>query len=166
MKKFLIALAILPLLQATAAEAATDWTPYLKPMMLGCNYPSPNDKLPKAYKASVTSKKKRVDNTNAIDGYGEEITTYYLKNSTAFGKPISKIEELRGYEWGHLKIYFKDSSFTALRPQFKLPNRNDPDHEGMIVEKNNATGYEIQDIGYTVLEFNTKEKSISCFSGL
>ena len=141
---------------------STDWTPYLRSMQAGCKIPDLGQ-IPNQYRSSIGSIQRQGDPNRE----GEDVTmTYNLVNATAFGYSLQKIEQLQGYEWGHLKVYFKDSSFTALRPQFKLPNRNDPDHEGMVVEKNNASGYEIQDIGYTVLEFNAKEKSISCFSGL
>lgn len=145
------------------ANAATDWTPYLKPMMAGCNYPNPTDKLPKVYKDSIASKKVKVDLDNAIDGYGETITTYTLKNATAFGQPLVKIEHLQGYEWGSLELYFKDTKFTALRPKFKLPKINEADREGYQVIENNSEGYKVDDgMWETILNFDKKNKSIIC----
>lgn len=168
MKKTLIVLSVALLGQVTFAQAATDWTPHLKPMLSGCNFSNDPDKLPARYKTSIASKKVRVDSTDyGVDDYeGDTITTYHLKNATAFGHPLSKIEYLQGYEWGHLKLYFKDSKFTALRPQFKLPKDNKQHGEYITVTKNNASGYEVEDIGYVTLAFNSKEKSIVCDRGL
>ena len=140
-----------------------DWTPYLKAMMTGCNYPNPTEKLPKLYKDSIASKKIKVDQANAIDGYGETITTYTLKNATAFGQPLLKIEYLQGYEWGSLELYFKDTKFTALRPKFKLPKVNEADSEGYQVIENNSEGYTVDDgMWETILKFDKKRKSIIC----
>ena len=168
MKKTLIVLSVALLGQVTFAQAATDWTPYLKPMLSGCSFSNDPDKLPARYKASIASKKVRVDSTDyGVDDYeGDTITTYHLKNATAFGHPLSKVEYLQGYEWGHLKLYFKDSKFTALRPQFKLPKSNQRSGGYNAVTKNNASGYEVEDIGYVTLAFNSKEKSIVCDRGL
>lgn len=141
----------------------TDWTPYLKPMMTGCNYPNPTENLPKLYKDSIANKKVKVDQANAIDGYGETITTYTLKNATAFGQPLLKIEYLQGYEWGSLELYFKDTKFTALRPKFKLPKINEADSEGYQVIENNSEGYTVDDgMWETILKFDKKRKSIIC----
>ena len=166
MKKAVLILGAFLLGHTATANAATDWTPYLKPMMSGCNFPNPTDKLPARYKTSIASKKFRVDKTNEIDGYGEQITTYTLKNATAFGQPLLNLEYLAGYEWGHLKLYFKDTKFTALRPQFKLPKVDNYPDDPLQVIKNNASGYEVEEMGYTNLIFDRKEKSITCFSGL
>ena len=168
MKKTLIVLSVALLGQVTFAQAATDWTPYLKPMLSGCSFSNDPDKLPARYKASIASKKVRIDSEDyGVGDYeGDTITTYNLKNATAFGHPLSKIEYLQGYEWGHLKLYFKDSKFTALRPQFKLPKSNQRSGGYNAVTKNNASGYEVEDIGYVTLAFNSKEKSIVCDRGL
>lgn len=163
MKRAVMILGVIFLGHTTIANAATDWTPYLKPMMSGCNYPNPTEKLPTRYKTSIASKKVRVDKTNAIDGYGETFTTYTLKNSTAFGQPLLKIEHLQGYEWGHLKLYFKDTKFTALRPQFKLPKVDDVMNEGFHIMQNNDSGYKIDDgMWETNLNFDKKQKTITC----
>ena len=140
-----------------------DWTPYLKPMMTGCNYPNPTENLPKLYEDSIANKKVKVDQANAIDGYGETITTYTLRNATAFGQPLLKIEYLQGYEWGSLELYFKDTKFTALRPKFKLPKINEADSEGYQVIENNSEGYTVDDgMWETILKFDKKRKSIIC----
>ena len=88
MKKSLIFLSVVFLAQTTLANAATDWTPYLKPMMSGCEHPNPTDKLPAPYKASIASKEVRI---NPDDYDGDKLTTYNLKNDTAFGKHFLKL---------------------------------------------------------------------------
>lgn len=111
MKKVLIAFSITFLAQTTIAYAATDWTPYLKQMMLGCDFPTLKDNLPSRYKASIASKK--VKGNPKIEG--EDIyTTYTLRNATAFGQPLSKVEYLTGWEWGHLKLYPNKTIYKPL----------------------------------------------------
>lgn len=159
MKKLLGVAAVLFLGYSSLANAATDWTPYLKPMLSGCNYPNPTDALPKKYKDSIVSKKVKGNPKNE----GEEIiTSYTLKNATAFGQPLAKIEYLQGYEWSDLTLYFKDNKFMALRPQFQLPKLE----EYGQVNENNTNGYDVEDGGYLTLNFNKKDKSIGCGSGI
>lgn len=161
MKALLLAISV-GILATTAsanASAATDWTPYLKPMLSGCNYLNITDNLPSKYKASITNKK----TTGNPNNEGEEvITTYTLKNATAFGQPLQKVEYLQGYEWSHTKLYFKDAKFMALRPQFKLPELD----EYSEVTKNNANGYEIEMGSYLYLDFDKKDNSITCGDGV
>ena len=87
---------------------------------------------------------------------------YTLKDSTAFGMPLTKVEVLSGNEWAHLTLFFKDNKFKTLRPKFKLP-KIDPVH--MKVLENNASGYEIKmpgDKRNRSLIFNAKQKTITC----
>lgn len=163
MKKALIFLAIAFLGQTTLANAATDWTPYLKPMLSGCDYVDPTDKLPARYKTSIASKK--VKGNPKIEGE-EVVTTYTLKGATAFGQPLLKVEYLQGYEWYHLRLYFKDAKFTTLRPQFKLPKFNEENAEYSEVIKNNASGYEVESGGYLSLIFDAKQRTITCDGGV
>ena len=163
MKKALIVLGMIFLGHTAVANAATDWTPYLKPVLSGCGYVNPTEALPTRYKASIASKK--INGNPKIEG--EEVyTTYTLKDSTAFGQPLLKVEYLQGYEWYHLKLYFKDAKFTTLRPQFKLPKINKDEAEYTKVVKNNKNGYEIEDGGYLSLVFDQKQKSITCAGGV
>ena len=163
MKKALIVLGMVFLGHTAVANAATDWTPYLKPVLSGCGYVNPTEALPTRYKASIASKK--VKGNPKIEG--EEVyTTYTLKDSTAFGQPLLKVEYLQGYEWYHLKLYFKDAKFTTLRPQFKLPKINKDEAEYTKVVKNDKSGYEVEDGGYLSLVFDQKQKSITCAGGV
>ena len=159
MKKSLIILGIAFLGQTTIVNAATDWTPYLKPMLLGCDEDLQYTDIPNRYKASIANKKVKGDLNDERD---EIIITYTLKDSTAFGMPLAKIEVLSGYEWGHLILFFKDNKFKTLRPKFKLPKINSVH---MKVLENNASGYEIkmsEDQRNRSLIFNTKQKTITC----
>lgn len=163
MKKAFIVLGMVFLGHTAVANAATDWTPYLKPVLSGCGYVNPTEALPTRYKASIASKK--VKGNPKIEG--EEVyTTYTLKDSTAFGQPLLKVEYLQGYEWYHLKLYFKDAKFTTLRPQFKLPKINKDEAEYTKVVKNDKSGYEVEDGGYLSLVFDQKQKSITCAGGV
>lgn len=168
MRKLLIVLSVAFLGQSTLAHAATDWTPYLKPMLSGCGYLNPTDKLPTRYKSSIASKRVKTDpETYDIIGYeGDTITTYSLKNATAFGQPLLKVEYLQGYEWYHLRLYFKDTKFITLRPQFKLPKIDKQANEYSQVTKNNTSGYEVEDGGYLTLTFDPKQKTITCGGGV
>ena len=159
MRKSLIILGIAFLGQTTVANAATDWTPYLKPMLLGCDEDLQYTDIPNRYKASIASKKVKGDTNDEPE---EIVTTYTLKDSTAFGMPLTKVEVLSGNEWAHLTLFFKDNKFKTLRPKFKLP-KIDPVH--MKVLENNASGYEIKmpgDKRNRSLIFNAKQKTITC----
>ena len=163
MKKAVLILGAFLLGHTATANAATDWTPYLKPVLSGCGYVNPTEALPTRYKASIASKKIKGNPKNE----GEEVyTTYTLKDSTAFGQPLLKVEYLQGYEWYHLKLYFKDAKFTTLRPQFKLPKINKDEAEYTKVVKNDKSGYEVEDGGYLSLVFDQKQKSITCAGGV
>lgn len=144
-----------------AANAATDMTAYFKPMLAGCDYPAMGNGIPAKYKAAVANKK--VKGNPKVEGE-DVITTYTFKNATAFGQPLLKAEHLQGYEWGHMKLYFKNASFTNLRSQFKPPKAE----EGFTLHENNAQGYDYSADGtiYTELTFDKKEKSILCSSGI
>ena len=144
--------------QSTAQ--VTDWTFYLAPMQQGCKYPYMSSNVPQVLKKSVDS----VNRKGNPELEGDEVTYYFnLKNAVAFGYPITRVEYLQGYEWSHLKVVFADSSFTRLRPSFKLPEINS---EFMSVEKNNSEGYEVETGGYVFLDFDTKDNSITCGSGV
>lgn len=137
----------------------TDWTFYLAPMQEGCNYPHMSKDNPQVLRKSVEN----VYRKGNPELEGDEVTYYFnLKNAIAFGYPITRIEYLQGYEWSHLKVVFADSRFTNLRPSFKLPKID----EDATVLKNNAAGYDIESYGYTALEFNTADNSITCSSGV
>lgn len=144
--------------QKTKSET-TDWTFYLDRMKDGCNYPYMNDEIPGKLKGSVESTSKTGDQ-ELEDG---EVTYHFnLKNATAFGHPITKIEYLQGYEWSHLKAFFADGRFAELRPSFKLPENIGE----MIVKREDSKGYDVESEAYYSLNFDTSDNSITCSSGI
>lgn len=136
-------------------------------MLSGCGFPNPSNKLPARYKVSILGDKINIgtDNYGMSDYRGDKTTIYTLKEATAFGQRLSKIEYLAGFEWSNVKLYFKDATFIALRPKFKLPNSDQLYTDNAKVTKNDASGYDVEDIGSINSIFDTKEKSITCFSG-
>lgn len=114
-----------------SAWAAVDWTPYLKGMTDGCNYPNfytsvggGKIKLPKKLQSSV-SKYSTFSHDNG--NYGDNI---YLKNAVAFGQPITRITRtLMGVERESLTIYFANTKyFNKLKSEFALVDVNGKRH--------------------------------------
>lgn len=159
MKKLLLAAAVGLLGQTTVANAATDWTPIFKPMLSGCEDVNVATNLPSKYKVSIASKKVKGNPDNETEAI---TTTYTLKNATAFGQSLSKVEYIQEYEGRLLTLYFKNDKFMALRPQFKPPVLD----EYSEITRNDANGYEFSEFGYLSLDFNEKAKTISCAAGL
>ena len=78
MKKMVFILGAFLLGHTVVANAATDWTPYLKPVLSGCDYVNPTEKLPARYKASIASKKVKGNPKNE----GEEVyTTQHIQQT-------------------------------------------------------------------------------------
>jgi len=138
----------------TAANSnSVDWTPYLRPMQLGCNPPA-LDNLSASHRASILNKQLKGDPNSD----GEKITVYTLNNAIAFGQPLDRIETLRGMGWGHNRLYFKNSGFMTLRPSFALPAAS-----GNSVVENNAKGYIVgSGMEGMSLIFDSNKKSITC----
>ncbi|AOY44292.1 MULTISPECIES: hypothetical protein [Psychrobacter] len=153
---------------ATRQAASTDWTPYLKSMQKGCDYPNPTtSSLPIAYQQSIIDTDTRIKPYNSSDEeqlehLDETITTYTLNNATAFGKQLSKIEYLSGFEWSHLKLYFANNP-QSLRSGFTLPVDK---HDINTVTKNDSSGYQVTGEGFTHLTFDKKDNSIACGFGV
>jgi hypothetical protein len=123
MKKSLILLIISAFSSVCYADAA-DWTPLLESMKKGCSVDSealPYGKsdigrLPAQYRASVARSHSR---QTASDG---EVLTIELKNSVAFGQPLSAlvIETNEGY--GYVKMKFaRNADVSKLIPLFTTP---------------------------------------------
>ena len=134
---------------------STDWTPYLRSMQAGCKIPDLGQ-IPNQYRSSIGSIQRQGDPNRE----GKDVTmTYNLVNATAFGYSLQKIEQLQGYEWGHVRLYFKDSSFTALRSQFKPPQNGSYDK----LERSDASGYQFgSEMGAVVMTFDMQNRSITC----
>ena len=153
---------------APRQAASTDWTPYLKSMQKGCDYPNPTtSSLPIAYQQSIIDTDTRIKPYNSSDEeqlehLDETITTYTLNNATAFGKQLSQIEYLSGFEWSHLKLYFANNP-QSLRSGFTLPVDK---HDINTVTKNDSSGYQVTGEGFTHLTFDKKDNSIACGFGV
>ena len=123
MKK-LLTLLILSVFSSACYAAAADWTPLLESMKKGCavDFDALPDekasigKLPAQYRASVARSQSR---QTASDG---EALTIELKNSVAFGQPLSAlvIESNEGY--GYVKMKFaRNADVSKLIPLFTTP---------------------------------------------
>lgn len=101
----LLTLLLVSTFSAVSHAAAVDWTPLLQSMKKGCTFDSEAlpygksdiGKLPAKYRASVARSHSK---QTASDG---EAFTIELKNSVAFGQPLSAliIESNEGY--GYVK---------------------------------------------------------------
>ena len=123
MKK-LLTLLILSAFSSACYAAAADWTPLLESMKKGCAVDfdalpygkSDISKLSAKYRASVARSHSR---QTASDG---ETLTIELKNSVAFGQPLSAlvIESNEGY--GYVKMKFaRNADVSKLIPLFTTP---------------------------------------------
>lgn len=123
MKK-LLTLLILSVFSSACYAAATDWTPLLESMKKGCavDFDALPDekaaigKLPAQYRASVVRSRSR---QTASDG---EALTIELKNSVAFGQPLSALIIESGEGYGHVKMKFaRNADVSKLIPLFTTP---------------------------------------------
>ncbi|WP_227430307.1 hypothetical protein [Psychrobacter sp. I-STPA6b] len=145
-----LTLTIMTISSANAKSTSTDWTAKLKPMTEGCASVEMYS-LSQTLKESIVNQKMEHQNN-------EEITTYTLENATAFGQPLSKIEQMQSLEWGHMRLYFKNNQFMSLRSQFKLP----VDDYGDVV-RNDTMGYQVGEGMLVVsLRFDGEQKTITC----
>ena len=104
--------------------AAADWTPLLQSMKKGCavdfdalpDGKSDIGKLPAQYRASVARSRSRQTES---DG---EALTIELKNSVAFGQPLSALIIESGEGYGHVKMKFaRNADVSKLIPLFTTP---------------------------------------------
>ena len=135
MYKLLPAIVLSILLPSNFANASSDWTNVVKPIVNGCIAEFQLENLTKAQKASIVSKKVKKLSDD------ETFTTYILKNATAYGYPIRKIQIERSYNPSQT-VYFLNDKFMSLK---KLKKQVDADD---------------------ILTFNQKNKSITCAWGM
>lgn len=104
--------------------AAADWTPLLESMKKGCavdfdalpDEKSDIGKLPAQYRASVARSQSRQTES---DG---EALTIELKNSVAFGQPLSALIIESGEGYGYVKMKFaRNADVAKLIPLFTTP---------------------------------------------
>ena len=135
MKKLFSTFILLNLMLPSFANAASDWTAVVKPIVTGCHDEFQLENLSKAQKASIVSKKVKKLSED------ETQTTYILKNATAYGYSITKIQIERSYDPSQT-VYFLNDKFMSLK---KLKTQVDADD---------------------ILTFNQKNKSITCAWGM
>ena len=120
----LLTLLLVSTFSVVCHAAAVDWTPLLQSMKKGCAFDSEAlpygksdiGKLPAKYRASVARSHSK---QTASDG---EAFTIELKNSVAFGQPLSAltIESNEGY--GYIKMKFsKNADVPKLIALFTTP---------------------------------------------
>ena len=132
MYKLLPAIILSILLPSNFANASSNWTNVVKPIVNGCTDVFQLENLTKAQKDSIKSK--TVKKLSMDEG---EKITYILKNATAYGYPINKIQITRGYE-AIQSLYFSNEKFMAQKNTVKTTAESG------------------------TLTFNRKEKSITC----
>lgn len=120
-----IPILLISIFSTTAGHAAAaDWTPLLQSMKKGCTVDFdalPDEKaaigkLPAKYRASVARSQSR---QTASDG---EALTIELKNSVAFGQPLSALIIESGEGYGHVKMKFaRNADVSKLIPLFTTP---------------------------------------------
>ena len=120
----LLTLLLVSTFSAVCHAAAVDWTPLLQSMKQDCAFDleslpyekSEIGRLPMKYRASV------LRSHNKQTASGNEVLTIELKNSVAFGQPLSAltIESNEGY--GYVKMKFaRNADVSKLIPLFTIP---------------------------------------------
>ena len=136
------------------------------------------ENIPKQYKASIAKDyrwQKKVKFGPTYDTY--DVHTVILKNVTAFGYPISKIEtSTDGHSTVNFELHFKDKNFMKLRPDFyyttigKTKISYPPKRQGVLEgEESQGISYQSDRFGYNIegnasenLFFDEKNKLIPC----
>lgn len=116
MYKLLSAIVLSILLPSNFANAGSDWTNVVKPIVNGCTDEFQLENLTKAQKSSIVGKKVKKLSED------ETLTTYILNNATAYGYPISKIRIERSFGPSQT-VYFTNDKFMSLK---KLKTQVDP----------------------------------------
>jgi hypothetical protein len=100
---------------------AADWTDYLKGMQDSCDISDisqAKSDIPKNLQSSII----KYTTKNSIH-YGDDATVdIRLKNATAFGQPIHRIKFDSGDDTVFLSVYFSNTDFKKVKPQFVLKN--------------------------------------------
>ena len=117
-----IPILLISIFSTTAGHAAAaNWTPLLQSMKKGCavdfdalpNEKAAIGKLPAQYRASVARRRTESDG---------EALTIELKNSVAFGQPLSALIIESGEGYGHVKMKFaRNADVSKLIPLFTRP---------------------------------------------
>lgn len=117
-------LTLVACLLAANTTFAVDWTPYLQDFKECGNLISNDDNsqptlyhgginIPKKLEGDITKRTHKIDDI-------QEITTFSLKNATAFGSPINKIAFIEDPHYTTIKLTFSGKDFNKVKSQFKL----------------------------------------------
>lgn len=147
------------------SNKSVDWTPVLKTMQNGCDLPD-IENAPDAIQSSVTNNP-IYSNSMVADGY----KTLSLKNATAWGYPIKKIQYgSQGPGFSSATIYFTDNRFMNLRSKFyvqTVSGKLTAQNKTIIKDSNAFAGqYLANGVGYndgrSGVYFSQKNKTITC----
>ena len=153
----LLTLLLVSTFSAVSHAAAVDWTPLLQSMKKGCAFDSEAlpygksdiGKLPTKYRTSVARSHSK---QTASDG---EAFTIELKNSVAFGLPLSAltIESNEGY--GYIKMKFaRNADVSKLIPLFTIPTNK---QRGMLAV-GMAKNFCAKDANGTLTEYQSSQR--------
>lgn len=150
-----IPILLISIFSTTAGHAAAaDWTPLLQSMKKGCTVDFdalPDEKaaigkLPAKYRASVARSQSR---QTASDG---EALTIELKNSVAFGQPLSALIIESGEGYGHVKMKFaRNADVSKLIPLFTTPT----DKRHGILAAGRAQNFCVQGANRTLKQYQS-----------
>ena len=153
----LLTLLLVSTFSAICHAAAVDWTPLLQSMKRDCAFDlealpyekSEIDRLPTKYRTSV------LRSHNKQTASGSEVLTIELKNSVAFGQPLSAliIESNEGY--GYVKMKFaRNADVSKLIPLFTIPTNK---QRGML-PVGMAKSFCAKDVNGTLTEYQSSQR--------
>ena len=153
----LLTLLLVSTFSAICHAATVDWTPLLQSMKRDCAFDLEAlpyekfeiDRLPTKYRTSV------LRSHNKQTASGSEVLTIELKNSVAFGQPLSAliIESNEGY--GYVKMKFaRNADVSKLIPLFTIPTNK---QHGMLAV-GMAKNFCAKDVNGTLTEYQSSQR--------
>lgn len=153
----LLTLLLVSTFSAICHAAAVDWTPLLQSMKKGCAFDSEAlpygksdiGKLSAKYRASVARSHSK---QTASDG---EAFTIELKNSVAFGLPLSALTVESNEGYGYIKMKFaRNADVSKLIPLFTIPTNK---QRGMLAV-GMAKNFCAKDANGTLTEYQSSQR--------
>ena len=152
----LLTLLLVSTFSAICHAATVDWTPLLQSMKRDCAFDLEAlpyekfeiDRLPTKYRTSV------LRSHNKQTASGNEVLTIELKNSVAFGQPLSAliIESNEGY--GYVKMKFaRNADVSKLIPLFTIPTNK----QRGILAVGMAKNFCAKDVNGTLTEYQSSQ---------
>ena len=153
----LLTLLLVSTFSAISHAATVDWTLLLQSMKRDCAFDlealpyekSEIDRLPTKYRTSV------LRSHNKQMASGSEVLTIELKNSVAFGQPLSAltIESNEGY--GYVKMKFaRNADVSKLIPLFTIPTNK----QRGILAVGMAKNFCAKDVNGTLTEYQSSQR--------